>query len=81
MAIISNNVQNVKFLRNQAVNITRDAAISLLNTHKEDAADGTALLARYTVTDGQATDVKTLVGFVAEEVYHKCLRHKLQVAH
>ena len=60
MAIINNNVQNVKFLRNQNVNITRDAAISLLNTHKDEAADGTALLARYTVSD----EVKTIVGFV-----------------
>ncbi len=60
MAIINNNVQNVKFLRNQDVNITRDVAISLLNTHKEDAADGTALLARYTVSG----EVKTIVGFV-----------------
>lgn len=60
MAIINNNVQNVKFLRNQDVNITRDAAISLLNTHKEEAADGTALLARYTVSG----TVKTIVGFV-----------------
>lgn len=62
MAIINNNVQNVKFLRNQDVNITRDAAIALLNAHKADAADGTALLARYTADN----DVKTLVGFVAE---------------
>ena len=60
MAIINNNVQNVKFLRNQDVNITRDAAIALLNTHKEEAADGTALLARYTVSG----TVKTIVGFV-----------------
>lgn len=60
MAIINNNVQNVKFLRNQDVNITREAAISLLSTHKEDAADGTALLARYTVSG----TVKTIVGFV-----------------
>ena len=60
MAIINNNVQNVKFLRNQDVNITRDAAIALLNTHKEEAADGTALLARYTVSG----EVKTIVGFV-----------------
>ncbi len=60
MAITQNNVQNVKFLRNQDVNITRDAAISLLNEHKGDAADGTALLARYTVSG----TVKTIVGFV-----------------
>jgi hypothetical protein len=60
MAITQNNVQNVKFLRNQDVNITRDAAIALLNTHKEEAADGTALLARYTVSG----TVKTIVGFV-----------------
>jgi len=60
MAISNNNVQNIKFLRNQAVNITRDAAISLLNAHKEDSADGTALLARYTVSG----TVKTIVGFV-----------------
>ena len=60
MAIINNNVQNVKFLRNQDVNITRDAAIALLNGHKGEASDGTALLARYTVSG----EVKTIVGFV-----------------
>lgn len=60
MAIINNNVQNVKFLRNQDVNITRDTAIARLNEHKADAADGTALLARYTVSG----EVKTIVGFV-----------------
>ena len=60
MAIIKNNVENVQFLRNQNVNITRDAAISLLNEHKREAADGTALLARYTASG----EVKTIVGFV-----------------
>ena len=60
MAIINNNVQNVKFLRNQDVNITREAAIALLEAHKGEAADGTALLARYTVSG----TVKTIVGFV-----------------
>ena len=60
MAIINNNVQNVKFLRNQNVSITRGEAISLLNEHKGEAADGTALLARYTVSG----EVKTIVGFV-----------------
>ena len=61
MAIINNNVQNVKFLRNQDVNITRDAAIALLDAHKGEADDGTSLLARYTVSG----EVKTIVGYVA----------------
>lgn len=66
MAIINNNVQNVKFLRNQAPFGTRELARQALENNKGQAADGTALLARYTITDGQTTDVKTLVGFVAE---------------
>lgn len=66
MAITNNNVQNVKFLRNQTPFETRDLARQALETNKAQAADGTALLARYTITDGQTTDVKTLVGFVAE---------------
>lgn len=65
MAIINNNVQNVKFLRNQDVNITRDAAIALLETHKGEAADGTALLARYSTVESGATVIKTIVGYVA----------------
>lgn len=66
MAIINNNVQNVKFLRNQNPFGTRELARQALENNKAQAADGTALLARYTITDGQTTDVKTLVGFVAE---------------
>ena len=66
MAIINNNVQNVKFLRNQTPFESREAARTALENNKTQAADGTALLARYTITDGQTTDVKTLVGFVAE---------------
>ena len=60
MAIINNNVQNVQFLRNQTVNITREQAIDLLNTHKSEATDGSALLARYTDNG----EVKTIVGYV-----------------
>lgn len=63
---INNNVQNVKFLRNQTPFETRALARQALEDNKGIAADGTALLARYTITDGQTTDVKTLVGFVAE---------------
>ena len=66
MAIINNNVQNVKFLRNQTPFESRELARQALENNKTQAADGTALLARYTITDGQTTDVKTLVGFVAE---------------
>ena len=62
MAIINNNVQNVKFLRNQTLFESREAARTALENNKTQAADGTALLARYTV----GNDVKTLVGFVAE---------------
>ena len=61
MAIINNNVQNVKFLRNQDVNITRDSAIALLDAHKGEADDGTSLLVRYTVSG----EVKTIIGYVA----------------
>ena len=66
MAIINNNVENVKFLRNQTPFESRELARQALENNKAQAADGTALLARYTITDGQTTDVKTLVGFVAE---------------
>lgn len=62
MAIINNNVQNVKFLRNQNPFASRDLARQALENNKAQAADGTALLARYTADN----DVKTLVGFVAE---------------
>lgn len=66
MAIINNNVQNVKFLRNQSPLASRDAALSALESNKALAADGSALLARYTVTEDETTVIKTLVGFVAE---------------
>jgi hypothetical protein len=62
MAIINNNVQNVKFLRNQTPFESRELARQALEDNKGVAADGTALLARYTVSG----EVKTLVGFVAE---------------
>ena len=60
MAISSNNVQNVKFLRNAALYETREAARTALENNKTLGADGTALLARY----GSGTDVKTLAGLV-----------------
>lgn len=62
MAINNNNVQNVKFLRNQTPFESRELARQALEDNKGIAADGTALLARYTADN----DVKTLVGFVAE---------------
>jgi len=60
MAITNNNVENVKFLRNQSPFESREAARTALENNKGLAADGTALLARYT-TSGE---VKTIVGFV-----------------
>lgn len=60
MAIINNNVQNIQFLRNQTVFTTRDLALQALEENQAQAADGTALLARYTVSG----EVKTIVGFV-----------------
>lgn len=60
MAIINNNVQNVKFLRNQTPFESRELALQALENNKAQAADGTALLARYTVSG----EVKTIVGFV-----------------
>ena len=65
MAIINNNVQNVKFLRNQTPYQTREAARQALEENKGVAADGTALLARYTVVNDGVATIKTLVGFVA----------------
>ena len=66
MAIINNNVENVKFLRNQNPYLSREAAREALEANKGNAVDGSALLARYTVTDDGVTSIKTLVGFVAE---------------
>ena len=62
MAIINNNVQNVKFLRNQTPYQTHEAALTAIESAKSNAADGTALLARYADSDV----IKTIVGFVAE---------------
>lgn len=62
MAIINNNVQNVKFLRNAALYESREAARAALEANKGLGADGTALLARY--SGETATDVKTLAGLV-----------------
>ena len=61
MAIINNNVQNVKFLRNQTPFESRKAARQALEQNKGIAEDGTSLLARYTVSG----EVKTIVGYVA----------------
>ena len=61
MAIINNNVQNVKFLRNQTPFESREAARTALENNKGIAEDGTSLLARYTVSG----EVKTIVGYVA----------------
>ena len=70
MAITSNNVQNVKFLRNGSLFTTRTEARTALEgfsglTYEKD---GTAILARY----GSNDDVKTLVGWVyADNNNHK----------
>lgn len=62
MAIINNNVQNVKFLRNGTVYNNHDAAYEALTGFTLTAEqDGTAILARYTAEDN---NVKTLVGWV-----------------
>ena len=61
MAIINNNVQNVKFLRNQTPFESRELARQALEQNKGVAEDGTSLLARYTVSG----EVKTIVGYVA----------------
>jgi len=61
MAIIKNNVENVKFLRNQNPFESREAARTALENNKGIAEDGTSLLARYTVSG----EVKTIVGYVA----------------
>lgn len=62
MAIINNNVQNVQFLRNQNPLTTREAAITALQSAKDNALDGSALLARYKA-EGDL-EVTTMVGYV-----------------
>jgi hypothetical protein len=62
MAIINNNVSNVKFLRNGQLYASREEARQALETNKALGSDGTALLARY--SGETATDVKTVVGFI-----------------
>ena len=65
MAIINNNVQNVKFLRNGTLFATHEDALTAINNEFGSgatiASDGTAILARYTASDN---NVKTLVGFI-----------------
>ena len=62
----SNNVQNVKFLRNGVVFVpgndktARQVALDAMELQKANLADGTAILGRYQETNGR---VKTLVGF------------------
>ena len=61
MAISSNNVQNVKFLRNGSVLGTHDEAYAALTGFTlTTEQDGTIILARY----GSGNDVKTLAGLV-----------------
>lgn len=65
---ISNNVQNVKFLRNGSVftpsadpvKTAREVAIAAMEGQKANLADGTAILGRY---QESGETVKTLVGF------------------
>ena len=67
MAIINNNVKNIQFLRNQTIYESHDLAKAALETNKGLALDGTALLARYSVSVSGQTEIRTLVGFVAEQ--------------
>lgn len=61
MAIINNNVQNVKFLRNGSLYGNHDAAYNALTGFTlTTEQDGTIILARY----GSGNDVKTLAGLV-----------------
>ena len=66
MTITQNNVENVKFLRNQRPFESREAARQALVTNINVADDGTSLLARYSVEESGATVIKTIVGYVAE---------------
>ena len=61
MAIINNNVGNVKFLRNGSLYGTHDAAYDALSGFTlTSEQDGTIILARY----GSGNEVKTLAGLV-----------------
>lgn len=65
MAITIGNVQNVKFLRNNALYATYEQAYGALTEYattlgSDSIIDGTSVLARY----GSGGDVKTLVGYL-----------------
>ena len=68
MAIINNNVENVRFLRNGNLFLSRQAGLDALNVFPITAEmDGTSILARYSGTttgDSPTTYIKTLVGYV-----------------
>jgi hypothetical protein len=73
MAIINNNVGNVKFLRNGSLYGTHNeayAALTGFNLTSEQ--DGTIILARY----GSGNDVKTLAGLVYSVKIHASTRHQ-----
>jgi len=64
MSITSNNVQNVRFLRNGTLYNTREAARTTLSGMQSSLTaeqDGSVILARYQET---GADVKTLAGYV-----------------
>ena len=76
MAITSNNVQNVKFLRNGSLFESRTAAQTGMEAQLNSLADGTAILGRYSGTttgDTSTTYYKTLVGFVFNDGTNKSL--------
>lgn len=62
----NNNVQNVKFLRNNTLLGSREAAKTALENNKALGLDGSAILARYSggTVEGEDFFIKTLVGFV-----------------
>lgn len=61
----SNNIQNIKFLRNGLLYNTRELAIEGINSNASGIADGSAILARYKGSEyaTDQNDVKTIVGF------------------
>ena len=67
MALRNNNVDNVSFLRNETLYSSHDAARLALELNKENAADGAALLARYSGSTNNNVYIKTLVGYVATD--------------
>lgn len=58
------NLQHIQLLRNSSIAATKDAAVTLMRQKAQELSDGTPILGRYNVTEGNTTTVHTLLGLV-----------------